>query len=81
MIEIRDAIEGGQRPKGGANFGVQWHIFRRRKMGTFGKILGKIGLSDIFLTQQAPKKLRNFIVLVKNRPMLWMLKILLHNYA
>ena len=48
----------------GGNFVVQWHFFwrrRHRKKGTFGKILGKIGLSDTFLTQQAPKKLRNFI--------------------
>ena len=70
--------------KGGGDFGRSVTTFsapKAPKNGNFWKILGKIVFSDHFFAPQAPKILRNFGILVKNRPILRKLKILLHNYA
>ena len=75
---------GGGPPQKGGDFGRLVTIFsaaKAPKNGNFWKILGKIVFSDHFLAPQAPKILRNFSILVKNRPTLRKLKILLHNYA
>ena len=72
LIYNRARIGGDKWPKRGGQFGVQGHIFRRRrrrKMGAFGNFWEKMG-SVQFLAPQAPKILRNHGILVKNRPIL-----------
>ena len=68
----------------GGDFGRSVTTFsapKAPKNMNFWKFLGKIGFSDQFLALQEPKILRNFGILVKNRPILWKLKILLHNHV
>ena len=74
----------GVTPKGGGvTLAVQWPILRRRKRRKweFWNFFGIVGLSHPFLVPQELKILTNFGILVKNRPILCTLKIVLHNYA
>ena len=69
-------LDGANGQKG-ANLSLKWPIFRRRRRR-------KIGYSDPFLVSQAPKILRNYGDLAKNRPFLQKMKIFglkIHNYA
>ena len=63
---------GGQRPKGGPILAFSDTFFGAEGAEKWELLdfLGKIGISDTFLSPQAPKILRNFGILVKNRPIL-----------
>ena len=77
-LAIIQSINGGTRRS------IELEIHEQRnKTVCYGnwKFLGKIVFSDQFLAPQAPKIWTNCGILVKNRPILWKSKLLLHNYA
>ena len=62
---------GGVTPQKGGDFSRSVTTFsapKAPKNGNFWKFLGNIGFSDQFLAPPAPKIVRNFGILVKNRP-------------
>ena len=65
----------------GVDFGCSVTTFSAPKNGYFGNFWEKLGSVTNFLAPQAPKILTNLGILVKNRPILIKLKILLLNYV